>query len=376
MKFKRTIQSKIEKCLFGGKVIVIYGARRVGKTTLVREIEAKHANIALYLNADQPDVRESLTNKTSTELKEYVGRYTLVVIDEAQRVQNIGVTLKLLVDNYPAIQVIATGSSSFDLSNIVVEPLTGRKYEFTLYPLSVEELAQAYQRIDLSRLLETHLLYGSYPEIITATEAKERLIRDIADSYLYKDILEYQQVKSSATVQSLLEALALQVGNEVSYVELANLLHIDKNTVSRYVDLLEQAFVIFHMRPLSRNLRKELGKLRKIYFYDLGIRNALIRSFNPLSHRTDTGAVWENYIISERVKWNGNHGRDPLRYFWRTYDQQEIDYIEEEGGSFSASEIKWTKARKKAPKAWRDGYPGASWNVITKDNYLNYLLPK
>ena len=288
--YSRTMQPHIEANLYKGKAIIIYGARQVGKTTLCRSIMQHHASDSLYLNCDEPDIRQMLTHKTSTELKAMLGSKSLIVIDEAQRVKDIGLTLKLIIDNYPEIQVIATGSSSFDLSNETKEPLTGRKLEYYLYPLAIAELLEQENRIETQRLLETRLIYGTYPGVVNADEPAST-IAEIASSYLYRDILEVQTVKNPDQLHRLLQALALQVGGEVSYNELGRLLSLDRATIARYVSLLEQAYVIFHLPPFSRNLRKELGKQRKIYFYDLGVRNALINNFNPLSLRQDVSAL-------------------------------------------------------------------------------------
>lgn len=375
MLIKRTLQKHIEKLLFKEKVIVIYGARQVGKTTLVQEIQKKYFEKSLYLNCDEPDIRNSLANKTSTELKNILGNNKFVVIDEAQRVENIGLTLKLITDNFPNIQIIATGSSSFELSNKISEPLTGRKYEFYLYPFSWQELSQKYSPLELNRLLENRIIFGMYPEIINKPEENELNLKSIAQSYLYKDVLQFQEIKNSDLLYKLLQALALQIGNEVSYNELANLVEIDKITVARYIRILEQAFVIFRLNPFSHNLRTELKKMRKIYFYDTGIRNALINNLNPLNLRTDKGALWENFIISERIKFNAQQKSVNI-YFWRTQQKQEIDYIEKSGENLSAYEFKWNDNKKvRAPKSWTENYQNAEFQVITPKNYQNFLTP-
>jgi len=373
MLIKRTLQKHIEKLLFKEKVIIIYGARQVGKTTLVREIQKKYSEKSLYLNCDEPDIRNSLVNKTSTELKNILGNNKFVVIDEAQRVENIGLTLKLIADNFPDIQIIATGSSSFELSNKISEPLTGRKYEFYLYPFSWQELSQKYSSLELNRLLENRIIFGMYPEIINKPDESEINLKSITKSYLYKDVLQFQEIKNSDLLYKLLQALALQIGNEVSYNGLANLLEIDKKTVSRYIRILEQAFVIFRLNPFGRNLRTELKKMRKIYFYDTGIRNALINNLNPLNLRTDTGALWENFIISERIKFN-NQQKNANIYFWRTRQKQEIDYIEEYDGNLFAYEFKWNNGKKiKAPKSWIENYKDAEFQVVTPKNFQDFV---
>ncbi len=370
--YRRALQSAIEAALFKGKIIILYGARQVGKTTLVQEILRHHPVPSLYLNCDEPDIREALTERTSTTLRSLIGTRRLVVIDEAQRVRNIGLTLKLLVDNLPDIQVIATGSSSFELSNRIREPLTGRKVEFHLYPLSVAELLTQETPLEAQRLLEQRLRYGLYPGVL-ASDDPAGAIREIATSYLYRDVLEYQVVRNPEVLRRLLQALALQSGGEVSYNELGQLLGIDKVTVSRYIALLEQAYIIFQLPPFSRNLRKELGKLRKVYFYDLGVRNALLNAFNPLALRQDVGALWENFFISERLKYNHNRRRVVNAYFWRTYDQAELDYLEEEEGQLVGFECKWRAERWRAPAAFAQAYPGSELHLVHPQNYLDFL---
>lgn len=370
---KRTIQNSIEEALFGRKIIIIYGARQVGKTTLVKEIQKKHADESVYLNCDEPDIREALTNKTSTEIKAFLGNKKLVIVDEAQRVKNIGLTLKLIVDNFPSIQIVATGSSSFDLSNKIAEPLTGRKYEFYLYPFSVEELKSLYSGLEVDRILERRIIFGMYPEIAIGGGDALTKLKNIANSFLYKDALQYQNIKNPDILNKLLAALALQIGGEVSYNELADVVGIDKVTVAGYIQILEKAFVVFRLRPFSRNLRNELKKLRKIYFYDTGIRNALINNFNPLNLRTDTGALWENFMISERVKHNSNHNQSRNIYFWRTHQQKEIDYIEEYAGRIKGFEFKWKKNKFTKPKEFLTAYKNSEIELINRENYQAFL---
>jgi predicted AAA+ superfamily ATPase len=369
----RSIQNDIEKALFKGKIVVIYGARQVGKTTLVEEIIKKYKDESLYLNCDEPDVRIALTDRTSTEIKSFIGSRKLIVIDEAQRVNNIGLTLKLIADNFPETQVIATGSSSFELSGKISEPLTGRKTEFFLYPLSVAELLQVYSPLETQRLLEERLIFGMYPEVIFAGPDKERLVRELASSYSYKDILTYQDIRNPELLEKLLQALALQIGKEVSYVELAKLLGINKITVENYIRILEQAYIIFRVSPFSRNIRNELKKKRKIYFYDLGLRNALINNLNSLSLRQDVGGLWENFLVVERMKKNNNLGLFVNMYFWRTTDGKEIDYIEDSGGILSGYEFKWKKSNFSVPKGFLTAYAGSTVQLINRDNYFDFL---
>ncbi|MDO8492285.1 MAG: ATP-binding protein [bacterium] len=370
----RQIQKEVEGALFQGKIVVIYGARQVGKTTMVKKIIEKHESDSLYLNCDEPDIRSALTNKTSTELKSFIGSRRLVVIDEAQRVKNIGLTLKLIADTFQEVQIIATGSSSFELSGKISEPLTGRKTEFLLYPLSVGELSQLYSPLETNRLLEERLLFGMYPGVIFAGHERERRVRELATSYSYKDVLEYQAIRNPELLEKLLQALALQVGNEVSYNELAQVVGANKATVESYIRILEQAFIIFRVGPFSRNLRNELKKKRKIYFYDLGLRNALINNFNPLSLRQDVGALWENFMISERMKRNNNLGFSTNAYFWRISTGKEIDYIEDSGGALSGYEFKWKKNYFSTPKEFLEAYPQSTVTLVNRENYLDFLL--
>jgi len=369
----RQIQKNLEQALFKGKMVVLYGARQVGKTTLVKKIIEKHENDSLYLNCDEPDVRNALTDKTSTEIKSFIGSRRLLIIDEAQRVKNIGLTLKLIADQFPEIQVIATGSSSFELSGKIAEPLTGRKIEFFLYPFSLGELAQQYSPMEMNRLLEEQLIFGMYPGVVFAGPDREKRVRELATSYSYKDVLAYQDIRNPELLEKLLQALALQIGSEVSYMELAQLLGVNKVTVENYIRILEQAYIIFRIGPFSRNIRNELKKKRKIYFYDLGLRNALINNLNPLSLRQDVGALWENFMVCERVKRNSNLGISVNRYFWRTIHGKEIDYIEDAGGMVFGYEFKWQKKNYAAPKEFLNGYPGSTVTLIHKENYLEFV---
>ena len=374
MYFNRIIQSQIEKALSQKKVIILYGARQVGKTTLVKKVIEGAPGKSLYLNCDEPDIRSLLTDSSSTELGKLIGDHKLVAIDEAQRVLNIGLTLKLLADNFPTVNVIATGSSSFELSNSIKEPLTGRKIEFRLFPLSIAELSQSYSDIDLSRLLENNIRFGMYPEVVSSsTDTASQVVNELADSYLYKDVLEFQSLKKPELLEKLLTAIALQIGNEVSFPELAMLVGVDKNTVEKYLNLLEKAFIIFSLRPFSRNLRKEIGKKRKIFFIDTGIRNSIIRNFNSLDLRNDTGQLWENFLISERFKYNSYSQREVNSYFWRTYDKMEIDLVEETGGRLSGFEFKWGKGKVRFPKAFLEEYRGSSIDLVNRENFLEFV---
>ena len=374
---ERKVVTLIKSHFFKGKIIQLLGARQVGKSTLLVELTKSFKNETLWLNGDEADVRKMLTDTTSAALKNIVGQKKIVVIDEAQRVENIGLTLKLMADSLKDVQVIATGSSAFELANKINEPLTGRKYEFFLYPISFGEMVNHTSLLEEKRLIEQRLVFGYYPEIITKPGEERKHLGLLTSSYLYKDLFDWQQIKKPALLENLLQALALQLGNEVSYRELSVLTRSDNETVERYVNLLEKAFVIFRLGSLSRNLRSELKRSRKIYFWDVGVRNAIIKNFNPLSFRQDTGALWENFLIVERIKANAYGNRSVNQWFWRTHSQQEIDYVEEGDGKMNAYEIKWSENRKnKFPKAFIDAYPEASTMLIDRNNFTDFILPK
>lgn len=372
----RMLESPISSRFGKGKIILIIGPRQVGKTTLVQLITNTGNTPALWLNGDEPDVRAMLTNTTSTQVGALIGNHTRVVIDEAQRIVNIGLTLKLLVDRFPHVQVIVTGSSALELSGMINEPLTGRKYEYNLFPLSFSEMTDHTSLLEESRMLEHRLIYGYYPEIVTHPGEERTLLSLLADSYLYKDLYALEQIKKPVLLEKILLALALQLGSEVSYHEIGQLTGADNETVERYIDLLEKAFVVFRLTALSRNLRNEIKKSRKIYFYDNGIRNAIIKNYSPLSLRQDIGALWENFLISERMKINHYTGRWVNRWFWRTHAQREIDYIEEYDGKLHAYEFKWNPAKKATfPKAFLNAYPGSDTRVISRSNFIDFLRP-
>ncbi|MDR3626334.1 MAG: ATP-binding protein [Ignavibacteriaceae bacterium] len=374
---KRGIQQEIEKRLNKGKIIIVTGARQVGKTTLVKQIGKDYPTEYLYLNCDEPDIRQKLTEATSTVLKNLAGSKKLIIIDEAQRVKNIGITLKLFADELPEHQVIATGSSALELSNEVNEPLTGRKFEFNLFPFSIKELAEQFGKLEVHRLVEERVIFGMYPEVVLKPDDKKILLKEITSSYLFKDIFSYKELRKSDLLEKLMIALAAQVGSEVSYNELSNTLKADKETIAKYIELLEKAFVIFRLPPFSRNLRTEITKMRKIYFYDTGIRNALLSNFNILEKRQDKGALWENFLISERLKANLLMGNDAKKYFWRTVQQQEIDYIEDDGSNLSAYEFTWSKDKKKRiSQTFLKAYPDCRNEIVNCDNYMAFLNVK
>lgn len=374
--YKRDLQSVIQERCFQGKAIILLGARQVGKTTLLKKIIQEQHVDALYLNCDEPQTISALTNCNLKELQMIVGANKFVVIDEAQKVDNIGLTLKLIVDNMPDVQVVATGSSAFELRNCLNEPLTGRKFEYQMFPISSNEIYQSSGYIDLKGALETRLIYGSYPDILNHANDARELLRMLTDSYLYKDILATDNLRKPDVLDKLLRALAFQVGCEVSYNELAQTVGTDSKTVERYIELLEKCYIIFRLHGLSRNLRNELKKAKKIYFYDNGVRNAVIQQFAPLDIRNDAGALWENFFISERIKRNHYQQNYCNTFFWRTKSQLEIDYIEEQNGQMTAFEMKWNpkKSNTSIPETFLNAYDVKETVVITPENYLEYLL--
>jgi predicted AAA+ superfamily ATPase len=370
----RRIFSMIKENLFKGKAIIIYGPRQSGKTTLLNELRNSMSSRILMLDGDEPDTRQKLTNVTSSQLMTLFAGYEAVMIDEAQRIENIGLTIKLIVDKIKGIQLIATGSSSFELANKIMEPLTGRKLEFHLFPFSVSELKEAHGETEEQRQMENRLLYGMYPEVVTNPANAPQILKSLTTSYLYKDILAFQDMRKPEMFGQLLEALALQVGSEVSFSELGLIVHADPVTIERYIYMLEQAFVIFRLRALSRNVRNELKKSRKIYFTDNGVRNAIIANFSPLNLRNDKGALWENFLVSERYKSLHYQNLFVNTWFWRTTQQQEIDYIEEKDGHLSAYEFKINPAKKaRLPKTFGAAYPDHSFETITPANYFSFL---
>jgi predicted AAA+ superfamily ATPase len=361
-----------------GKVIVVYGARRVGKTTLLHKfIEKLDADSVLFVNGDDITASRFLESRSIENLKDFVGRHQYLVIDEAQYIKDIGLNLKLIVDHIPGVRVIATGSSSFDLSQNIGAPLTGRRFVLKLFPLAQMEITQKEKVHETAANLETRLIYGSYPEVITMRDNKlrEEYMRELVNSYLFKDILALEGIRYSEKLVRLIQLIAFQIGSEVSLAELGRQLAMSKNTVERYLDLLEKTFVIFRLGGFSRNLRKEITKNYRYFFYDIGIRNAVIGMFNPVSLRDDIGKIWENYIVSEVKKHREYQRLSSHLYFWRTYDRKEIDLIEDCQGHLSAYEIKWRQTRVKVPTDWRRHYPQADFNVIHKENYLNHIMP-
>lgn len=371
----RILEDKIKQNLQRKKIIHIPGPRQVGKTTLLNSITNVLSQPILWLNGDESDVRRMFDEPTSTKLRSIIGHHKTLIIDEAQRIQNIGIVLKLIKDNMHDLDVIVSGSSAFELASKINEPLTGRKIDLFLYPISFEEMVNHTSFIEEKRLLENRLIYGSYPEVITSVGHEKNVLRGLTDAYLYKDIFTLEYLKKPALVEKLLQALALQLGNEVSYNELSKTVGADNQTVELYITYLEQAYVVFKLNSFSRNHRNEIKKGKKIYFYDNGIRNGIIKNFTPLSLREDKGALWENYLIAERLKRNNYNDEWLNSYFWRTTSQSEIDYIEEKDGKLSAFEFKWsTKKNPKMPKAFMQVYPKSNFNVINPYNYTDFIL--
>jgi len=371
---KRLLKDNIKETLFKSKTIILYGARQVGKTTLAKNILNDFGKDGRYLNCEIFSVEQNLNIAEPEKLKAFLGDYKLIVLDEAQNLSNTGRILKVITDTLKDIQIIATGSSSFDLANKASEPMTGRIFTHTLFPLSVLEIKENSDWLTVDAQLERLLRYGSYPEVFTSTEeTAEKKLGEIASSYLFRDLLKFEGIKKSSLLKNLLISLALQLGNEVTYNELATKFGVSSLTIQKYIDLLEQGFVIFKLNSFSRNIRKELTKAFKVYFYDNGIRNALINNFNPISLRTDVGALWENFCISERIKANSYNNRKVNCYFWRTYDQKEIDYIEELSGKITGYEMKYSEKQKfKIPKGFCENYD-AKVHKIDKSNYWNFF---
>lgn len=366
---QRILHQALKERIFKGKALLILGARQTGKSTFIEEFLSKQQEEWLALNGDDFDVRDAFSKISAAKLRAVIGNKKILLIDEAQRIENIGLCLKIITDQLKGVQVIATGSSSFELTGKINEPLTGRKYEFMLFPLSFQEMVEHHGLIEEKRLLEQRLIYGYYPEIVTNPGDAEERIKLLAGSYLYKDLLMLEQIKKPALLDKLLKALALQIGNEVNYTEIGLTIGSDRKTVEKYIDLLEKAFVLFQLPAFSRNVRNEIKKGKKVYFYDCGIRNAIINNFHPLSARTDTGALWENFIIAERMKYLKYKSVQFTHYFWRTTQQQEIDLIEEKNNGLAAFEFKWSKNSKaRFPRTFSENYPKTKTKVISPDN--------
>ncbi len=366
----------LEKLIKKGKVLIIYGPRQVGKTTLIQEFLKKTDLKYRYDTGDNYEIANNLSKCTYDSTDNHVGKYDLIVIDEAQKVPNIGNALKLMVDRYPEKYFIATGSSSFDLANKTGESLTGRKRICSLYPVSQLELDMDISPSEMESNLPKYLIYGSYPEVLMSSldSEKEEVLKLLTNSYLIKDILEFDKIKSSEKIYGLLKLLAFQVGSEVSVTELASQLDIDKKTVWHYLDLLEKSFVVFSLSGFSRNLRKEVTKMSKYYFFDNGVRNALVSSFNKLEDRNDVGLLWENFLMIERRKRNTYKQFFTNYYFWRTYDQEEIDLVEENSGKLFGYEFKWKEKKSKPPKLWLETYENAEYEEVNRGNFRKFVI--
>jgi predicted AAA+ superfamily ATPase len=372
----RAIKNAFLKKMTPNKVLLLLGARRVGKTAFIEHfINDNIKEPVLELNGEDMSTTEILKQRTVENYKRLMGKHKVLIIDEAQKIQDIGQILKLMVDKIEGIKIIATGSSVFDLANQLGEPLTGRKVTFNLYPLAQMEYSEEENIVQTKSLLEERLIYGSYPELLKyeSYEEKAAYLNELVNSYLLKDILEHDGIKNSAKMINLLRLIAFQIGKEVSLEELGRQLGMSRSSVERYLDLLSKVFVIYKVSGFSRNLRKEITKTSRWYFYDNGIRNTLIANFNPIALRNDIGELWENYLLSERIKYQQYTGMIVNNYFWRTYYQQEIDWVEERGGNLFAYEIKWKDKKVKVPSAWKDAYPDSEYSVISQDNYLNFI---
>ena len=371
---KRIIEEQIKSVLKSPKAITIIGARQVGKSTLLETLFKRMEGV-MWMNGDDLDVQQLFSNITSSRLKAILANHKLLIIDEAQRIPDIGLRLKLITDQIKNVKVIATGSSSFELASKVNESLVGRKREFKLYPLCFQEMVDHTNLLEELRLIPHRMVFGYYPEVVSNPGIEASLLKELCDSFLYNDILSLDRISKPDKLVSLLKALALQVGSQVSYNEIGQLIGLDSKTVERYIDVLEKSFVIFRLCSFSRNLRNELKASRKVYFWDLGIRNALVSNFSQLENRNDIGMLWENYVISERLKANAYRGSFAQSWFWRTQQQKEIDYLEEIDGCLSAYEFKWNnkKSNSKIPNAFTNAYPNTSFKVITPGNVEEFL---
>jgi uncharacterized protein len=370
--YSRYLREIIERKLGSGKAIVVIGPRQVGKTTLIESILDKKDY--LLLDGDDPKTRTLLTEPNTEQIRAIIGKYKFVFIDEAQRIEGIGLTMKIITDRFKDVQLLASGSSSFDLTNKINEPLTGRKWEYKLFPISWEEFENHHGYLNSEQQLENRLLYGFYPDVLNNVGDEISILRNLVNSYLYKDILSYSDIRKPEVLEKLVQALALQVGSEVNYSELAQIVNVDKNTISKYIDILQQGYIIFKLSSFSRNVRNEIKTNKKIYFYDNGVRNMVIGNFNPLDLRTDKGALWENFLISERMKQIEYKQSLSRTYFWRTKQQQEVDFVEENSGKIIGYEFKWNKKKtSRLPKTFVESYNAES-NLIDKDNFREFVI--
>lgn len=370
----RVLEKAVRERLNTGKAVILFGARQVGKTTLLKTLFGDSEEV-LWLNGDEMDVQSLFANSSASRFRAIFGTKKTIVVDEAQRITDIGLRLKLIADQIPEVQLIATGSSSFELANQINEPLTGRKWEYKMYPISFGEMVAHHGLLEEKRMLPHRLLYGYYPDVVNNPGMEKDILKQLSDSYLYKDVLLWERIKKPEGLLKLLQGLAFQVGSQVSYNELSQLCGLDAKTVEKYIVLLEQTFIIFRLGSFSRNLRNELKSSRKIYFYDNGIRNALIANFNHLELRQDIGALWENFLMSERMKKLHYSQNWVNSWYWRTKEQKEIDYVEESDGQLTAYEFKWNPVAKyKVPKLFLESYPGSQFQVVHRDNMDEFLL--
>ncbi len=373
---ERLASESINKVLDKGKACIIMGARQVGKSTLLKQMFGNRTDV-LWLNGDEYDVRQMFESITSTRLRSIIGNNKIVIIDEAQRIPDIGLKLKLITDQINDVRLIATGSSSFELASKVNESLSGRKRELQMFPLTFREMTNHTSLIEELRMLPHRLVFGYYPEVVANAGDERDILKELIGSYLYKDVLELESIKKSDKIIRLLQALALQIGSQVSYNEIGRMIEFDSKTVEKYIDILEKCYIVFRLPSYARNLRNELKASRKVYFYDLGIRNALISNFNPIEMRSQSeiGGMWENFVISERMKFNAINGNDARMYFWRTQQQNEIDLIEDNVGEISAYEFKWNpKAKVQSTKTFLNAYPEASFKVVSPENIDTFLI--
>lgn len=371
----RLLENQIRDSLHWKKAVVLLGPRQVGKTTLMQILFDPADPTIKWFNGEMSPHRSLFADPTDQTLKLVVGNAKTIVIDEAQFIPSIGLVVKILVDYFPEVQIAVTGSSALELASGINEPMTGRKYEFSLYPLSFEEMTRHTDLLTESQLIPHRMIYGYYPQVVTQVGRAEENIKELGNDYLYKDLLAYQDIRKPAILENLVRALALQVGNEVSYLELSRHLNLDKEAVERYIDLLEKSYVLFRLPALSRNMRNEIKRGRKIYFHDVGIRNSVISNLNPMDIRADTGHLWENFCIVERMKTMAYHRKSVSRFFWRTHTQLEIDYVEEYDGKLHGYVFKWNpKAKAKIPKAFLEAYPGSEVKVITPKNFHEFAM--
>lgn len=370
----RNLASEIKKNCGKGKAIIIIGARQIGKSTLLSQLFGKGKNV-LWLNGDDMDVRQIFDSTSSTRLKAIIGNNKYLIIDEAQRINDIGLKLKLIIDQKLDVQIIATGSSSLDLNNQVSESLAGRKREFKMFPLSFKEMSSHTNLLEEIRMIPHRMIYGYYPEVVTNPGDEKTILKELTDSYLYKDCLAFDSIKKSDKIITLAKALAMQIGNQISYSEIGQIVGLDSKTTEKYINILEQCYIVFRLGSYAKNLRNELKNSKKIYFWDLGIRNAIMGNFNPTDNRTDIGEMWENFVIAERLKNKNYLNSFATPYFWRTKDQSEIDYIEEEDGQLSTFEFKWNpkKANVKIPQTFANSYPNSTFKVITPENVEEFI---